>query len=232
MAIEALFSLPTDVETLLDRLTSTRAGYLDNLASVTLSSRASSTEVAKAASWTSALATKLNTNVDVTLSSIDTKIDAINTVPTVVTGNNVSTTSAVWADMASSTQLPLPFAQRGTSSAAGWATLYDSGTATEGYCDLIFFVVRNSAGGSREFDWRVSYDGSYVYNPAAFDMSGGTYWFFMMSGHGGFYLSDSGVPISYAPGMKNFFTDRLLIESYGETTDVQRYGFYNVVRTA
>lgn len=52
--IPMLLGLASKINTLLDRLTATRAGYLDNL-DATVTSRAS------AATWTSALATKLNT---------------------------------------------------------------------------------------------------------------------------------------------------------------------------
>jgi hypothetical protein len=57
-----LVGLGSQVKTLLDRLTSTRAGYLDRL-DATISSRAS------ASNWTAALASKIDTNLDDTISS-------------------------------------------------------------------------------------------------------------------------------------------------------------------
>ena len=61
--IPMLLGLASKINTVLSRLTATRAGYLDNL-DATVSSRAA------ASVWTSALASKINTNLDAQVSSV------------------------------------------------------------------------------------------------------------------------------------------------------------------
>lgn len=71
MSMAALIAIPGKVKTLLDRVTQIRADNLDRL-DATVSSRASSTEVAKAATWSNALALLITTNLDQKVSSAGT----------------------------------------------------------------------------------------------------------------------------------------------------------------
>lgn len=63
MSMAYFAGIPGKIKTLVDRLTATRAANLDKL-DAAVSTRASSTEVSKAVTWTQALADKINTNLD------------------------------------------------------------------------------------------------------------------------------------------------------------------------
>lgn len=63
MSMAYFAGIPGKIKVLLDRVTATRAANLDKL-DATVSTRSTSTEVAKAATWTQALADKINLNLD------------------------------------------------------------------------------------------------------------------------------------------------------------------------
>lgn len=69
--IPALLGLPGRVKTLLDRLTSTRAGYLDNL-DAAISTRAAASSALSTATWTSTKAGYLDAAVTSRMGSIKT----------------------------------------------------------------------------------------------------------------------------------------------------------------
>lgn len=69
MSTSLFAALPGKVKVLLDRLTDDRATNLDRL-DANILSRASTSVVAKAATWTQTLADKINTNLDVKVSEV------------------------------------------------------------------------------------------------------------------------------------------------------------------
>jgi hypothetical protein len=90
-----LLGVPGKLKTLLDRLTATRAGYLDKL-NIT-GNVASSAEVAKASSWTSALATELDGLAPSIAAIPTTPINAITAISIAITAGNATGTQTITA---------------------------------------------------------------------------------------------------------------------------------------
>jgi len=176
--MSSLLSLPR-LKTLLDRITSARAGYLDNLASyttakaafldATVSSRASSTEVTKSSVWTSTKAGYLNRE--------------INTSP----GTQLSSaTSTPHPDAEPSTSIDVNTDLQGrifgsiAAPGSTWTSI--ASPAGPGAVSLMVLNINQVTGSSTGCDFRITIDGTLVYQSLPRDLDAGEQCYFVVFG--------------------------------------------------
>ena len=217
MSIESLYGLLTDADTLLTRLSATRAGYLDNLASVTLSSRASSAEVAKAASYTSGRATNLD-NLDVASSTLDEP-------PTGTTALSLAAAVGAWNENYITKVLGMT--SSGPVTTSGYHSHVD--ITGSGYITFCFIVARNTHGSTTyNYGARITVDSDTFYTSTTIPLAAGAYGILAFTAFGAPVINSSYEAVGAQRSNTRYRTD-FELESYGQNTSMERklyYGYY------
>ena len=222
-----LAGVPKRVKDIYDTLAAVTFSNLDT----TVSSRASSTEVAKAADWTSALATKLNTNCDTTISGVNTNVGQVYEAPvSLQTAGPQNTTVGLYNDITSAYQVGCLYDS--TSATSGYDThLSDSG---RGFLTYLLIAFRNASGSTAyNYGARITWDGSTgnAFSNVGYSIPASAYRILCFAGLGGVQLGTT-MGVGFIPGTPMRYTSQITIESYGSNANVQRKVLYAYVPTS
>ena len=222
MSIPFFAGVPYKLKQIKDLLDGVTFGNLD----ITVSSRMAATDGAtKADGWDSTLASKLDTNVDATISSVNTKIDQVLEAPvSLISPGAVTIPSAAWTEVSAS-DTPAPFTTRYSYGGGSYGTaLNETG---RGFVSFIAMFFNNTGLSSRTVGARITLDGSTgnAFNNISYSVIAGTQACLMFHGLGGCSFDNTdlknwtmGVPLRYLSSLK--------IETYTSNADTDAYVFY------